>query len=211
MNDVKEIFRLPAPGPRPLGIAADGTQIWLGSLDSEHLYSMDRSQWAPSQETAAPGQPFGIAVVGDELRVVVGEGEADDRYIYRFVPGRGFKEKIACPEMTGSHLAYDGEMLFLSQAHDGRILELNEQGGIVREIRVGRGVFGIVIVEGQFHVLTGESAKHTGVLTRVDVRHGEPVIEDLATIPFIARGLAFDGTRFWTNHSSQNETVAFEI
>ena len=67
-----------------------------------------------------PGAPFGIAVVGDELAVVIGHGnDDDDRYIYRFVPGHGFKSgRIQCPDLSGVHLAFDGATLFLSQAHN---------------------------------------------------------------------------------------------
>ena len=48
-------------------------------------------------------------------------------------------------------------------------------------------------------------------LTRVTVNGGAPKIEDLAHVPLQARGLAFDGTRFWTNHREFNEIVAFTI
>ena len=67
------------------------------------------------EEVAAPGKPYGLTVVGNELRVVVSIGEDDDRYLYRFVPGQGFdaESKTACPDFTGSHLASDGTTLYL--------------------------------------------------------------------------------------------------
>jgi hypothetical protein len=46
-------------------------------------------------------------------------------------------------------------------------------------------------------------------LTRIDPRPDTPIAKDLARIPFAARGLAFDGRDFWTNHREQNQTVAF--
>lgn len=53
---------------------------------------MDPATWTVRAEEQAPGAPFGIAVAGDELAVVIGHGnDDDDRYIYRFVPGHGFK------------------------------------------------------------------------------------------------------------------------
>jgi len=39
---------------------------------------------------------------------------------------------------------------------------------------------------------------------------GTGAFTDLARIPFAARALAFDGSRFWTNHREANEIVAFE-
>jgi hypothetical protein len=44
----------------------------------------------------------------------------------------------------------------------------------------------------------------------VDRRPDTPKIEDLVRIPFAARALAFDGTRFWTNHREQNQIVSFK-
>jgi hypothetical protein len=38
---------------------------------------------------------------------------------------------------------------------------------------------------------------------------GEPTWVDVARIPFQARALAWDGTKFWTNHREQNQIVAF--
>jgi hypothetical protein len=43
----------------------------------------------------------------------------------------------------------------------------------------------------------------------MDAHGPEPVTTELASLPFIARGLAFDGTRFWTNIRSENTVVAF--
>ena len=40
------------------------------------------------------------------------------------------------------------------------------------------------------------------------IKVGKPSV-DLATIPFHARGLAFDGERFWTNDRELHQTVAF--
>jgi len=82
--------------------------------------------WAPgiqseTAEVAAPGKPYGLAAVGDELRVVVSIGEDDDRYFCRFVPGQGFdsESKTACPDFTGSQLASDGPPVYL--AHNGNL------------------------------------------------------------------------------------------
>ena len=46
-------------------------------------------------------------------------------------------------------------------------------------------------------------------LMRLDPATGQAV--EVAHVPFQARGLAFDGTRFWTNHREQHEVVAFTV
>ena len=211
MMEIVENLRLPSPAPKPLGLAFDGTTLWMASRETHRLYAIDPSKWTARDEAKAPGGPFGMTVVGDELRAVIGFGENEnDRYIYRFVPGHGFKnDRLECPELTGAHLAFDGDVLFLSQAHYRRILALDAVGAVTHEIPLERVPLGITIVEGNFFVITSDSEFENLEFAKVDA-HGEtPRVSVLATIPFDARGLTFDGSRFWTSHRDNNEIVAF--
>jgi hypothetical protein len=212
MNEISEIRRLPAPAPKPLGLAFDGTTLWMASRDTHRLYAIDAGRWTARDEGEAPGGPFGMTIVGDELRVVIGLGENEnDRYIYRFVPGHGFKgHRIACPDLTGAHVAFDGDVLFLSQAHYRRILALDAQGTVTREILLDRIPLGMTIVEGRFYLVTSDEEFENLQLMVVDARGDGPQMRALASIPFDARGLTFDGSSFWTSHRDNNEIVAFE-
>ena len=184
----------------------------MGSLETCRLYAIDPQRWTVGTEAQAPGSPFGMAVVGDELRAVVGFGEEDDRYVCRYIPGHGFKDssRFACPDHTGSHLAFDGDTLFLSQAANKRIFALDGEGVPIRTIALPRRVVGMTIVEGNFYLVSADDEVEELRLTRVDA-HGEaPVVTDLAEIPFAARGLTWDGALFWTSHRDNNEIVAFQ-
>ena len=211
MKEIHEILRLPAPGPEPLGLAFDGTALWISSREAHRLYALDPATWTVGDEAQAPGAPFGIAVAGGEFRVIVGYGDDDDdRYIYRFIPGHGFKsDRIVCPDLSGVHLAFDGDTWFLSQAHNRRILALGASGTILREIRLDRVPVGMVIVDGLFYLVTGDEDFKNLQLTRVDARGKAPRVTPLETIPFTSRGLAYDGSRFWTGDRKTNEIVAF--
>lgn len=213
MTEIRETLRLPAPGPEPLGLAFDGTTLWIGSREAHRLYALDPANWTVREEAQAPGAPFGIVVVGDELRAVIGHGDDDDdRYMYRFVPGRGFKsERIECPDLSGAHLGFDGDTLFLSQAHNMRILALDGHGTVIRSIELDRVPVGMVIIDGLFYVIACDKDFKNPQLTKVDAHGESPRVTALASIPFAARGLAFDGSRFWTGHRATNEIVAFEI
>ena len=112
--------------------------------------------------------------------------------------------------VSGVHLAYDGDALFLSQAHNRRILALDGHGGVIAEIPLGRKPVGMTIVDGAFYLVTGENFKNLH-LTRVDTTGETPRVSLLASIPFVARGLAFDGKCFWTGSRSDDEIVAFEM
>jgi hypothetical protein len=210
--EISELHRFPAPGEEPLGVAFDGKTLWVSCRESHRLYALDPATWTVGYEVQTPGAPFGVAVVGDELQVVIGFGEDDDdRYIYRFIPGQGFaNDRIECPDRSGVHLAFDGDALFLSQAHNRRILALDGRGGVIREFRLGREPVGMTIVDGAFYLITGENFKNLQ-LTRVDTTGKTPVVSLLAAIPFVARGLAFDGKCFWTGSRSDNQIVAFEM
>ena len=212
MKDINEALRLPSPAPRPQALAFDGEKLWMGSIATDRVYAINPRQWTVIEEDRVPGKPWGMTVVGDELRVVCGIGEDDDRVIKRFVPGHGFKSKdsIECPDATGSQLSYDGTWLYLSQWYNRRILGLDETGNVVREIQVPHQICGQCFADGHFYLVTTEDeSTNEYFLTRVSA-NGETHSEDLARIPFAARALAFDGSRFWTNHREANQIVAFE-
>ncbi len=219
MENVFEMHRLPSPAPRPHALAYDGERLWIGSVENSRIYSIDPAAWTARDEGVTPGahagskqgKPWGMTVVGDELRVCYGINDDDDRVIGKFVPGHGFRgPAIRCPDDTGSQLSYDGDRLFLSQFYNGRIMAIADDGVVGSVIEVGRQIVGHVVVGGRFYVITADDeADDAYYLTRVDARHGTPVIEDIAKVPFAARSLAFDGERFWTNHRDADQIVAF--
>lgn len=93
-------------GNQATGAGLDGSLLWMGSFPTERLYAIDPLHWTVVEEAPVPGKPFGLAVIGDDLRVLCGEGEEDHRVIRRFIPGHGIKNawQIDCPDDTGSQL-----------------------------------------------------------------------------------------------------------
>jgi hypothetical protein len=213
MEYVEEVLRLPSPAPRPQSLAFDGTTLWMGSRETCRLYAIDPRTWTVRDEIAAPGTPWGMTVVGDELRVLCGETDDDVRIIRRFVPGHGFKttDSVACPDDTGSQLGFDGDRLFVSQWYNQRILSLDEKGNVGTTIAVPHGICGQVIFGGRFYLATTDDEESDDYfLTRVDARNAAPVCDDLARIGFPARALAFDGEFYWSNHREADQIVAFK-
>ncbi len=212
VQDVKESLRLPSPAPRPQALAFDGEKLWMGSIETDRLYAINPLQWTVIEEDTVPGKPWGMTVVGDELRVVCGIGENDDRVIRRFIPGHGFKtqDAIDCPEYTGSQLSFDGMRIYLSQWYNRRILGLDERGNIVREIDVPHQICGQCYFEGAFYLVTTDDEDSGEYFLTKVTANGTTASEDLARIPFAARSLAYDGSRFWTNHREANQIVSFE-
>ena len=212
METVTEVLRLPSPAPKPQSLAFDGTTLWMGSRETRRLYAIDRSTWVAHDEANAPGVPWGMTVVGDELRVICGEGDDDNRVVRRFVPGHGFKTSgaIPCPQDTGSQLGFDGDRLYVSQWYAKRIVAIAGNGAMGTVVDVPHGICGQVVVNGRFYLVTTDDEENGEYwLTRVDARGATPVCDDLAVIPFPARALTFDGEHFWTNHREADQIVAF--
>jgi hypothetical protein len=203
---------LPSPAPTPQALTWHQGDLWFGSRDLRRVYRMDRDNWKVLEEMEAPGIPWAAVSAGEALWFTLGEGTEDDRYLWRYAVGKGFSEteRIACPELTGSYLSYDGEHLYLSQWYKHRILKLDDKGNIIREIAIGAEISGHVFVDGVIYVLQGtEQNGGDWRLARLDPREGTPALEELARVPFQCRSLAFDGKQLWTNHREADRIVCF--
>jgi hypothetical protein len=113
MNDIRELHRLASPAPKPQSLAWDGTTLWMGSRQTRRIHAIDPATWTVGWEVDAPGTPYGMTVVGQELRVLCSETAEDHRIVRRCIPGKGFDTSygVPCPDDTGSQLSYDGHRL----------------------------------------------------------------------------------------------------
>jgi hypothetical protein len=209
MQNVKEINRQPSPGGRPQPLAFYDGQLWVGSWDTDKLYAIDTKNWDVVDEIAAPGRPFGLAKFGDGLAVVVALDD-DDRYLFRFRPGRGFDNKVACPDVTGSHLAADGSTLYLCQQGKRRILALDDRGGVQREIALATRCGGFAFDgSGNAFMLVADEEFENLEFGRADLQQSPAATEPIATVPFDGRALTFDGSTWWTSDREEGQIVAF--
>ncbi|MDQ6808358.1 MAG: hypothetical protein M3Z64_02875 [Verrucomicrobiota bacterium] len=211
---VTESRRLPSPAPAPQALAWHDGTLWMGSRDLRRVYAIEPTAWKVTKEIDAPGVPWAAVAVGDSLRFTIGEGADDDRYIHRFDSSAGFSPngRIACPELTGSYLSYDGEHLYLSQWYKHRVLQLGCTGEILRVIDVGAEICGHAFVDGALYVLRGtEEDGESWRIARCDPRREAAPFQDVAAVPFACRSLTHDGERFWTNHRAADAIVSFVL
>jgi hypothetical protein len=210
MQTIHEVRRLSSPFQRPQGIAWDGTALWISSMATKQVGAMDVATWKLGWSTEAPGVPFGITSVGNELRVLCGETSEDNRIIRRCVPNEGFDPDfgLPCPDDTGSQLGYDGQNLYVSQWYNQRVLRLSESGEVLDIYPSPHQICGQVINGDFIYLMTTDDESTTDfILTRIHLATKRA--DDVAKVPFQARALAFDGTHFWTNHREAHETVCF--
>lgn len=164
-------------------------------------------------EIVAPGKPYGLAALGDQLRVVVSlGGDDDDRYLYRLDPLQGFdlESKTPCPDLTGSYLAADETTLYLGQMHYRRILVLDGDIGVRREIKLPARCAGIGFGRAdRFYMIAGDDELEHLQFGTLDISQNEPSFDALTPLPDEARSLAFDGARWWTSLRDLNEIASF--
>ncbi len=217
MTLIIEKRRQAAPCVTPQALAWDGKELWLSSRDLGTLYRVDRDGLKITEEIDPPGVIWAGVMTNDGWRFTIGKGLNDDRHVYRYTAADGFVRLFACPEFTGSYLSFDGEHLYLSQWYKGEIHQVDDAGKISRTINAGAEICGHTFVDGKLYVLRGRENKDVPDaaeewhIARLDLAGETPQAEDLASVPFAARSLTFDGENFWSNHRAANETVTFAL
>jgi hypothetical protein len=125
----------PKPSAATVGLAWDGTRLWAGDWEERFIAPLDPFGGL-TDRFAAPGRVYGLAFDDRILHAVIGHPESDDRSIHGFDPATTTWEKRshACPDATGSHLAWDGGHLWLSQRYAKRLIQLHEDGTVKHTI-----------------------------------------------------------------------------
>jgi len=231
---VLERKRIKSPTVTPQALAWDGKQLWLSSRDLGFFYKLAADAAKVVEEVDPPGVIWAVVQSNGAMHCTIGKGLNDDRYVYRYDTKNGFEKLFACPDFAGSYLSYDGDHVYLSQWYQQRILKMDAHGKILGAINVGAEICGHVFANGVLYVLRGtenvprpeyaagpptpekfKSDAKTGEeqwwIARVDLRHDQPEVVDVAKVPFAARSLTFDGTDFWSNHRAANEIVCFSL
>jgi hypothetical protein len=131
------------PAASLVGLAWDGSKLWAGDHESRAVLELDENGGVKNTY-AAPGLPYGFAFAGARLGVVIGHPETDNRTIRFFdISSRTWlDDSIRCPDDTGSHLAWDGGHLWLSQRYNKVLLQLHPDGTVKHSIDVPQEITG---------------------------------------------------------------------
>jgi hypothetical protein len=213
MQSVTELQRNSSPAGHPQPLAALGNVLYAGSWDTDTVYGIEATAWEVRAEFAAPGKPYGMAVLDGTIRVVVSVGDDDDRYLYTLVPGKGFdlESKIALPDLTGSHLASDGSTLYLLQMGKRQIVTLDANGTVKGEHPLPVRLAGIGFADGKLYGLAGDEEFENLHVATVDLTGSDVAITDLASISDEARALTHDGAAWWTSYRDEDQIGSFTL
>lgn len=213
-EQIIEKRRLASPATTPQALAWDSRNewLWMGSRDLRRIYAIDPENGTVLKQQEAPGIPWAAVALNGELRFTIGEGETDDRYIYRYTPDGGFSKMFACPEFTGSYLSFDGKNLYTSQWYKKRVLKFDDEGNVLGEINVGAEICGHTFANGSLYVLRGqEQPNEDWRIARLNPQEEKAAVEDIAVVPFACRSLTFDGELFWSNYRAKDTIISFTL
>jgi DNA-binding beta-propeller fold protein YncE len=212
-----ELTRHASPVQGPQGLAWDGETMWVTSAANGRLYAVDPQTWSIRREFVPPSESLGITYTGSDFRLILAPSidepdlERDHRYVYKFSPDAGFAECFVCPDNSGSFLAYADGTLYLSQAWDMKLIELDEGGSAVREVQLERRPVGMTIEDGAFYLVTVDEEWGDGRFERLGIGDDPSSIRTLRSLPFKPRSVAFDGEQFWTADRNNHAIVSFTL
>ncbi len=210
LEPIVELDRRIAFSPQPHAVAVNGDLLYVSSRATRGIDVIDRASWQKRSELSPPGMPWGMAYADGQLIATCGEESEDVRRIRRFVHGNWQPSFIPCPDDTGSHLGVHNGRVVLGQWYNQVLLELDENGAILRRYESAHGIAGVAIDGDKAFLLTTDDEDAGEYwITQLDLVAG--VSTDVALVPFHARGLAWDGERFFTNHREADRTVTFQL
>jgi hypothetical protein len=189
--------------------------MWVTSAANGRLYAIEPQTWSIQREFIPPAESLGITYTGSDFRLILAPAieetdlERDHRYVYSFSPDAEFAECFVCPDNSGSFLAHANGTLYVSQAWDKKIIQLDERGAAVREVGLERRPVGMTIVDGAFYLVTVDDAWGDGRFERLGVDEDAASVESLRSLPFKPRSVAFDGEQFWTADRNDHAIVSF--
>ena len=213
MKTIHELHRKAAPAGRPVPQTFHDGSLWIGCWDTAKLYRLDPTQWSVLEEVELPGKPYGLASLDGALRINIGVGDEDDRYIYSFKPGTPLnqEDRIPCPELSGAHLAtYAGE-LFLVQVGNQQVLKLAPNGDVTQKIQLPSRCGGLCFAGATAYMISTDDEWDDLYFTKINLQAAVAELEVLATVPAEARGLAFDGNNWWTSYRELNQIGTFSL
>ena len=190
------LSQLQKPASGVIGLAFDGPRLWAGDWEASAILELDENL-AIRTSHPAPGRVYGMTFAEDRLCAVIGRADSDDRSIHRYDPAQSAWDRLSmkCPDATGSHLAYDGGHLWLSQRYEKRVLQLHADGSVKHVIDLPWEVTGFTW---RAATLWLNVRPEKGVSSLAALAPGAGMPDVVQSLGASLASLADDGTSFWS-------------
>jgi len=210
VQEIQEIERKQSTCKEPHAIATDGKTIWVSSRATRLVDVVDRTSWSKVGELQPPAMAWGMTYGQGDVLMTCGDPDTENRRIVSYRDGVLTGSPIRCPDGTGSHLSFEGGHTLLGQWYLKKVHALGVDGAVIRTYDMPHEVCGLA-ARGRTLFALGTDDENTTeyFISTIDLASG--TAKDVAAVSFRARGLAWDGASFWTNHREADQTVRFTL
>jgi len=189
-------------GPRPVGVAFDGTNIWVTIAGSNYV---KRINAATGVVVGAP-IPVGLGPVGvafDGTNIWVTNVGSNNVTRINAATGAVVGAPIAVGGTGPQGVAFDGTNIWVTNTGSNNVTRINAATGAVgAPITVGLGPAGVAFDGTNIWVTNAGSNNVTRIKAATGTVVGDPIAVGTAPV-----GVTFDGTNIWvTNQNSNNVT-----
>jgi hypothetical protein len=211
MKQIEIVAELPAPGPRPAGLAWDGQHLWNADFRSGRLYCLQPTTGVVVDSLVCPGVLSGLAWDGEHLWQAL----VDENWLRAINPGsHDFDRTLVVEGATRlGGATWDGERLWVvDQA--GALLAVEEgQQAPVRQHAAPPAGGGLAWRDGLLWLaaplymryepgsgsFSWNTAEHRYGLLAIDAASGEE--QARYPLSFLPLGLVWVGEELWLSHS----------
>ena len=198
---IKELLRLPLPAPLPLGLACDGDTLWMASRETHRVYAIDSKRWTVGEEAQADPavrsgwtmvrRPRGAARRDWTRRKAITTATSTASFPVTDSRAIASPARISSPArtslLTATRFSYRRHRIARFSHSTGRVISCARSPS--KPTPVGMTIAGAA----SSYSVTGDEEFENLELWKVDAHTETPQITVLASIPFDARGLAYDG------------------
>lgn len=127
------MYAFPTPGGSPIGLATDGTHLYLSDRKTDSIYCLSMDSGTVVSSFPAPGLRLsGLAFDGSFIWAV----DAEEKVIIKLDPSTQMSLKtVYCPASDPGGLAFDGNYLWLGDLQTGKLMQLStEDGTTIKEM-----------------------------------------------------------------------------
>ena len=200
-----------SPGPKPRGLAFDGTYLWCSDSFDGKIYKLDTNGNIVDSFDAPRTSIQGLAFDGIYLWVSVDYYSENEKYgIYKLDTNGNILDSFGIGSIDPDELAFDGAYLWCVDAnYNDKIYRLDTNGNVLDSFDAPSTLaFGLAF-DGTYLWTTNSGFTNKIIIYKLDTIGN--VIDSFEVSGIDIRGLAFDGTYLWCSDDKDDKIYKLPI